>query len=196
MGNIAHVPTKNKQSTAFLSAGIVTLLLCAARPAHAEIDLSRDPFAAQDIALISTCIDAATSWETGRDCPNITYKVCVGRIYGNVSHAAQAGCNSRERDLWLHLYSLDALQIEAWTVLKDQQMRAVGDNRIHAHDSFQQFDSAWQEYRKVQCQMEVAHYGAGNAKMTDQPICEIRLIADGVLKLRALRAKMSVNMFP
>jgi hypothetical protein len=172
----------------------VTLL--AALPAHAEIDFRRDPHAANDIALISTCVDAATSWETARDCANVTYQGCIARIDGNVSHAAQAGCNIRERDLWLHLYSLDAIKIEAWTLLKDRQMRAAGDNRVIAHDLFRRFSDAWKDYLAYQCQMEVADYGMGNGKMTDQPICEITVIADGLLKLRAFHVEMSSEPVP
>jgi hypothetical protein len=171
-------------------------ILVATLPAHAEIDFRRDPHAADDLALISSCIDVATSWETTRDCANVTYQGCIARIDGNVSHAAQADCNIRERDLWMHLYSLDALKIEAWTLLKDRQMRAAGDDRVIAHDLFRRFSDAWKDYLAYQCQMEVADYGTGNGKMTDQPICEITVIADGLLKLRALHTEMSSEPVP
>jgi hypothetical protein len=174
----------------------VTSWLAASGPVLAEVDFRRDPDAAHDLALISACIDAATSWESARSCANITYRPCISRIEGNLSHAAQAGCNSRERDLWLHLLSLEAMKIEAWTLLKDQQMRATGDNRVHAHDGFLRFQTAWTEYLQAQCRMEVAPIGTGNAKMTDEPVCQITVIAVGILKLRALQSEMSVRLSP
>jgi hypothetical protein len=170
--------------------------LAASGPSLAEVDFRHDPVAADDLALISACIDAATSWEAARSCANVTYKPCISRIEGNVSHSAQAGCNNRERDLWLHLLSLEAMKVEAWTLLKDQQMRATGDNRVHAHEGFLRFQTAWEKYLKAQCRMEVAPIGSGNAKMTDEPICQITVIADGILKLRALQSEMSVRLSP
>lgn len=155
-----------------------------------------DPHAAADLALLSTCINNATTWETARACANITYKLCLDRIEGHVAHVTQADCNIRERDLWLHLFSLKAMKIEAWTLLKDRQMRAAGDNRVHGHDAFLRFQSAFEQYRQWHCRIETASIGAGNAKMTNEPICQMRVIAEGIVKLRALQVDMTMDIAP
>ncbi len=164
----------------------LTLAILACSSAHAEVNFRKDPDAKTDLALIEGCLAEAETWETARECVNITYKDCVGRIEGNVSRAHQSACNYRELDLWFHLYSLEAMRIEAWTILKDQQVRATGDNPVHAHKTYQRSEETWRKYIASQCDLEMIHWDAGTIRTTSEPHCLMRLVAEHMIRLRKL----------
>lgn len=167
---------------------VALLTLAFALPAHAEIDFRRDPHAADDLALISTCIDAATSWETARDCAGMIGKICIERMQTKPSRVDEGRCLWREHDLWQDVYTRDALLKEAWTLQKDLQMHGVKDRRqIDAHATFERMEANWQTYLDTQCDYEMLHWGGGTIVATDRPYCEIALIAERIFWIRGVQ---------
>jgi Lysozyme inhibitor LprI len=168
-------------------------ILVATLPAHAEIDFRRDPHAADDLALISSCIDVATSWETVRDCVGEIGKICKERMQTEPSRVDEGRCLWRDRDLWQDIYAREALLKETWTLQKDLQMHGVIDRRpIDAHATFERMEANWQTYLEAQCDYEMLHWGGGTIVATDRPYCEIALIAERIFWIRGVQ-RMDVH---
>ena len=117
----------------------------------------------------------------------MTFALCTGRLRHRAFHAEQANCNERELGLWMHLYSLAALQIAGWTINKARRMRAAGDNRFEAQARLTRGDHVWQDHVTAQCQLDMGHWTTGNAPMTDKPICRMRMVAERLFELRGLQ---------
>jgi hypothetical protein len=93
--------------------------------------------------MLAGCFDAAMTWEAAQACVNITYQPCIARLERKASHSDEAGCNERERGLWEHLLQIETRKLEAWTVLKDNQIVAESNNRPNAHNTFLRAEASW-----------------------------------------------------
>jgi endonuclease IV len=70
---------------------VLCLCLALAAPAQAEVSFNRDSHTREDLAVISTCFDAAQTWEAAQDCVNLTFERCIERIGKSASHADEGG---------------------------------------------------------------------------------------------------------
>jgi hypothetical protein len=162
--------------------------LIAATPAGAEVDFRRDEFARVDVEVMVACLDTAGDADAAKECAFLTFDLCVARLDpGQVSHAAEGGCASRELDLWTHLYQLEFAELEAWAILKDASMRAAGDNRISARTTLERSEQAWRDYKDAACAFIETRRGGGTIGMTADPYCQMRHILERLFWLKNAR---------
>ena len=175
-------------------AFVLICLAFGAQAAQAQVDFRSDPDARADLALIETCMADAQSREAAQTCVSVTYKLCISRLDGNVSHTAERGCFLRELELWNHLYDVEVALTEAWTITWEANVRSTGNNRVPAHDIFLKAEAAWRDHMAAQCALEMERWGSGTARITSEPQCHMRFVAARLLFFRqspALRGELS-----
>jgi Lysozyme inhibitor LprI len=175
---------------------ILLLSLALALPALAEVDFRKDPHARDDLALISTCFDAAETWEAAQDCVNLTFVGCLERIGKSASHADEGGCNQRELGLWEHLLAIETRKLEARAVLKDNEIAEAGQQKPYAHQSVLTSLEQWEAYRKAQCAYMLERWGAGTIGVTAEPHCHMDLVVERLFELRPVIRKMVLEARP
>jgi hypothetical protein len=136
--------------------------------ALAEVDFRHDKDVRADVAVMAGCFDAAMTWEDAQGCVNITYQPCLARLGRKASHSDEAGCNERELRLWEHLLQIETRKLEAWTVLKDNQIVAESSLRPSAHEIFLRAEDSWAGYLRAQCDFQVQEF-AGRSALRDGP---------------------------
>jgi uncharacterized protein YecT (DUF1311 family) len=171
---------------------ILLLLLSLGLPgtALAEVDFRQDKDARADVAVMAGCINAAMTWEDAQACVNITYQPCIARLGRKATHSDEAGCNRREVSLWEHLLHIETRRLEAWTVLKDNQIVAESGMRPSAHDTFLSAEESWTEYLRAQCNFQVEEFAGGTAGMTVGPHCAMDRTVERLFTLRPFLAKI------
>jgi uncharacterized protein YecT (DUF1311 family) len=175
---------------------VLCLCLALATPARAEVNFNRDKHAREDLALISTCFDAAQTWEAAQDCVNLTFEGCIGRFGKSASHADEGGCNHRELELWEHLLAIETRKVEAWAVLKDNDIAVAGYREAHAHESFLASLERWEAYRQAQCEFAVRQAAGGGSGGTIRLHCQMDLVVERLFTLRPLFARIEGDAQP
>jgi uncharacterized protein YecT (DUF1311 family) len=164
--------------------------------AKAEVNFRKDKEARADIALLQSCYEAAESWDQARGCINLTFDSCMKPLGKRASHADEGACNNRELGLWQHLLDIEQRKIEAWAVLKDNQIVQTGQERPDAHHTAIEERDVWNAYAEAQCQFEVAQYSGGTIGITEVPHCSMRLTVKRLFDLRAFLASIAGKPVP
>ncbi|MBL9073503.1 lysozyme inhibitor LprI family protein [Tabrizicola sp.] len=173
---------------------VLFLSVLLAAPAAADVDFDKD--AREDLALISTCFDAAETSEAAQGCVNLTYEGCLGRMGREPIHPDQAGCNRRELALWDHLLSIQERNLEAWSVLKDNEIAQKAERSPFAHQTFLKAQENWAKYRVAQCVFDVQQVAGGTAAITVGPHCEMDLVVERMFALRAFLREIKIESQP
>jgi Lysozyme inhibitor LprI len=174
----------------------LALLFGFALPARADVDFRQEEQARTDIALLTSCVNMADTQEAMRGCVDVTYLACTGRIIGNLSHVAQASCNRREKDFWLYLLDIETRKLEAWSLLKDNQIVQTGVERPSVHEQVLREQDAWETFLNAQCAFDVERFAGGTAGMTEQEHCAMRQIADRLFELRPFMSTYANGISP
>lgn len=171
---------------------ILLLLLSLGLPgtALADVDFQTDKDARADVAVMAGCFDAAMTWEDAQACVNITYQPCIARLGRKASHADESACNYREVGLWEHLLQIETRKLEAWTVLKDNQIVAESSLRPNAHEIFLRGEQSWAAYLRAQCDFQVQEVAGGTAGMTVGPHCAMDRTVERLFTLRPFLKKI------
>jgi uncharacterized protein YecT (DUF1311 family) len=178
------------------SLSILLLSLALAPPALADVDFRKDPHARGDIAVLSACFNAAETWEAAQDCVNLTFKGCIGRLGKSSSHADEGGCNWRELELWEHLLAIETRKLEAWTVLKDNEIAVAGMREAIAHDMFLAGQKAWETYQTAQCNFVGEQFAGGTARGSIEAHCQMDLVVERLVYLKSFLHAIAVGDQP
>jgi uncharacterized protein YecT (DUF1311 family) len=177
-------PRASCNSAGMRGLSILLMSFALAPPALADVDFRKDRNARDDLALITTCFDAAKTWEAAQDCVNLTYPLCLERLGRKPAHVDQAESNIRGLALWDHLLSFQERQLEAWVILKDNEIVSTSDRDPVAHENYLKSRQDWKTYRTDQCVFDVQRVAGGTAGMTVLPHCEMDLVVDRMFTLR------------
>lgn len=174
----------------------LVLALALAPPALADVDFRKDKQGRSDLALLTACFNAAETWEAAHDCVNLTFKGCIGRLGHKPAHVEQAACNIRELALWDHLLSHQERKLEAWAVLKDNEIASKSNRDPFAYETFLKAQEDWNTYRREQCRFDGQQVAGGTAGMTVQPHCEMGLVVERMFTLRPLLREITLGKQP
>ncbi|WP_189410536.1 lysozyme inhibitor LprI family protein [Neogemmobacter tilapiae] len=98
--------------------------------------------------------------------------------------------------LWLHLLNFEQRKIEAWALLKDNQIVQTGKERPDAHHTAIEERDLWNAYAAAQCQFEVAQHSGGTIGITEEPHCAMRLTVKRLFDLRPFLAAIAGKPVP
>lgn len=177
-----------------LRVALMTSVL--ASPVQSEVNFREDKEARADIALLQACYEAAETWDQARNCINLTFDSCMEPLEIRASHADAGACNQRELGLWQHLLNIEQRKIEAWALLKDNQIVQTGKESPGAHHTAIEERDVWKDYAEAQCDFEVAQYSGGTIGITEVPHCAMRLTVKRLFDLRPFLATIAGKPAP
>lgn len=125
--------------------------------------------------------DAKTRTEMQK-CIGITYGDCISATTG--SRVAESWCLGENLSLITSIYGGEV--IKHFSKAQQSAENPAADINIKQHllSRVIEAEKKWDEYRKVQCEMEMTWYGAGNAVATAEPVCHARLYVDRIYQLK------------
>jgi uncharacterized protein YecT (DUF1311 family) len=169
---------------------ILLLSLTLAPSALADVDFGKDKHARDDLELITTCFDAAETWEAAQDCVDLTYKPCIERLGREPNRPDQDACIGRELEMWKHLLANQTRKLEAWALHKDNEIADASGRDPQAHVTFLRMEANWSGYLEAQCDFRVQKFVGGSIGSTVVLNCENDLVVERLFGLRPLLLKV------
>jgi hypothetical protein len=97
----------------------------------------------------------------------------------------------RELELWEDLLVIETRRLEAWAVLKDNEIAAAGNREAHAHDTFLAGEEAWKSYRAAQCEFVGEEFAGGTAQSSIEAHCHMDLVVERLFRLHMFLGEIS-----